>query len=402
VAAYQEIPVAMKASHCLAIAVLLGASCASSQQGEPDATTREESIDASLAVDASPSVDATEPHDATGEAASESGTVLAIACDPMLLAAAAPPLLSQTGCFEPGVPGQPIAAFFPYEVNSPLWSDGAVKSRFLRVPAGQTIQVKDCDQNPVLCLPIDQGGAPEDEGHFDLPVGSMLIKIFRLQDRLIETRFLIRVSDAQWSRYSYAWNEEATEASLLTDAMDRAVGEQVWHYPSQQECIQCHTGAAGRSLGLTTPQLDRVTAEGNQLDRMVALGLLPARPKAIPPYPDPRKPGPVAQRARAYLQANCSFCHRPAGPFSSMDMRFVTDLPDMNICNVPTVRGVVDANVPAIRLVPGDPSTSAVSVRMHNRAGYAMPRLGTNLVDPDGAAVVDQWISELSGCQTSP
>ena len=131
------------------------------------------------------------------------------------------------------------------------------------------------------------------------------------------------------------------------------------------------------------------------------MGLLSGRPKALAPYPDPRKPGPAADRARAYLQTNCSFCHRPAGPFSDMDMRYVTALYDMNICNVPTVRGVVDPNVPPMRLVPGDPTASAVSVRMHNRSGYAMPKLGSNLVDPDGVAVVDQWISEITSCQTS-
>ena len=180
------------------------------------------------------------------------------------------------------------------------------------------------------------------------------------------------------------------------------MGSQVWHYPSRQECIQCHTAAAGRALGLTTSQLDRETSTGNQLDRLVAMGLLPKRPKALPPYPDPRKPGPVAERARAYLQSNCSFCHRPAGPFSDMDMRYVTPLFSMKLCNVPSIRGAIDVNVPPIRLVPGNPAASAVSTRMHNRSGYAMPKIGSNVVDPDGAAVVDQWITELTGCPTGP
>ena len=40
------------------------------------------------------------------------------------------------------------------------------------------------------------------------------------------------------------------------------------------------------------------------------------------------------------------------------------------------------------------------SYRMHNRSGYAMPKIGSNLVDVDGVAVVDQWISELVDCST--
>jgi len=39
---------------------------------------------------------------------------------------------------------------------------------------------------------------------------------------------------------------------------------------------------------------------------------------------------------------------------------------------------------------------------MHNRSGYAMPKIGSNLVDPDGVAVVDQWISELTSCPVPP
>ena len=85
-----------------------------------------------------------------------------------------------------------------------------------------------------------------------------------------------------------------------------------------------------------------------------------------------------------------------------MDLRYVTTLFDMNICNVPTVRGIVDANVPPLRLVPGTPEASALSVRMHNRSGYAMPKLGSNLVDPDGMAVVDAWIRATTSCPLAP
>jgi hypothetical protein len=85
-----------------------------------------------------------------------------------------------------------------------------------------------------------------------------------------------------------------------------------------------------------------------------------------------------------------------------MDLRYVTTLFDMNVCNVPTVRGIVDGNVPALRLVPGTPDTSALSVRMHNRAGYAMPKIDSNLVDPDGMAVVDAWIRDIAACPLAP
>jgi hypothetical protein len=89
-------------------------------------------------------------------------------------------------------------------------------------------------------------------------------------------------------------------------------------------------------------------------------------------------------------------------------MRYATSLFDMNVCDVPTVRGSIDPNVPNVpnvppmRLLPGQPTASAISVRMHNRAGYAMPKIGSNLVDTEGAAVVDQWIGELTSCAVAP
>jgi hypothetical protein len=84
-----------------------------------------------------------------------------------------------------------------------------------------------------------------------------------------------------------------------------------------------------------------------------------------------------------------------------MDMRYGTSLLAMNVCNVRVQRGSGYSDVPQFRVVPGKPSESALSFRMHDRvAGYTMPRVGSNLVDPTGTAVVDQWISELAGCST--
>jgi len=277
-----------------------------------------------------------------------------------------------------------------------------VKARFLRLPPGTTIKVKDCDLDPSACLPLEQGGTPEDEGHFDLPVGSILVKNFSLQGTLLETRLLVHASATIWKGYSYEWDPAVTTAHLLEDAKDRVVGAQVWHYPSGQECLQCHTAAAGRSLGPTSRQLDRDTPEGNQLDRMVARGLLAVRPKRLAPYPDPRLAGPVEDRARSYLQSNCSFCHRPGGPFSDMDLRYATSLLDTQLCDVPILRGSGDPALPPLRLVPGKPAESNLSFRMHNRDGYPMPKIGSNVVDPVGAALVDQWISGITSCPASP
>jgi hypothetical protein len=68
------------------------------------------------------------------------------------------PKLSQTGCIDPNpfsnpqVPITMASAVVPYEVNSPLWSDGAYKIRGMRLPAtGLKIHVKNCVADPAEC-----------------------------------------------------------------------------------------------------------------------------------------------------------------------------------------------------------------------------------------------------------
>ena len=43
---------------------------------------------------------------------------------------------------------------------------------------------------------------------------------------------------------------------------------QSWFFPSRNDCLRCHTQAAGRSLGLETSQMNRDAPDGggNQLD----------------------------------------------------------------------------------------------------------------------------------------
>ena len=44
-------------------------------------------------------------------------------------------MLSQTGCVDPRDPTKLAVSVLPYEVNSPLWSDGADKQRGMALPA---------------------------------------------------------------------------------------------------------------------------------------------------------------------------------------------------------------------------------------------------------------------------
>ena len=250
---------------------------------------------------------------------------------------AEPMLLSQTGCVDPTAPTKAAASLIPYDVNSPLWSDGAAKERYVFLPPGTKVHVKDCAVEPATCMPIDSGGSGEDEGHWDLPVGTVLMNVFAVGGKRIETRLLMHRAETTWQGYSFEWNDAETDATLLPDLKDKVVGDQTWHYPSRSQCLECHTKAGGRSLGLTTAQLNRdyAYADGtlNQLDKFEALGLFDATPTRIAGLPDPKGSADLELRARSYLQANCSLCHRPGGPVSDVDLRSTTAFKDTSLCN---------------------------------------------------------------------
>src|SRR5262249_7308322 len=137
----------------------------------------------------------------------------------------------------------------------------------------------------------------------------------------------------------------------------------------------------------------------NQLATLDHIGLFDVPPPAMAPvFPAPNSNAPVEQRARAYLHANCSFCHRPQGNGGGpADLRFSTPPPGMGVCDAAPQNG--DLGLPDAKLVvPGMPSSSIVSLRMHTLDVHRMPPLATRVVDTVGAQVVDDWITATTAC----
>ena len=295
-----------------------------------------------------------------------------------------PARLSETGCFDPQRAWQPMSGVLPFEVNAPLWSDGAAKERFLALPDGKQIHI-------------------EANGDWTLPIGSVLIKHFRLGGRLIETRFLVRHTDGDWSGYTYEWSEDQSEAFLLESAKVKQLGDQTWNYPSRAQCLACHTEAAGRSLGLETAQLNRTTTYAetgrlaNQLTTLNRIGMfdtpLTEAPAFLASLPNPHNTAePLERRARSYLHANCAMCHQPGGPGRGPeDFRFTTPTTAMGAIGVEPTQ--TDFGVTGAKLIyPGRPDLSILSLRTHMLETGRMPPLGRNVVDAKGVALLDQWI----------
>ena len=301
-----------------------------------------------------------------------------------------PSTLSATGCVAAGNPTQPASGVIPYAVNAPFWSDGAVKERHFAIPDGTKI-------------------ARTPAGDFDFPAGSVILKSFRLGGQLIETRLFMRHPDGVWAGYTYEWNSGQTAATRVIGGKTRQVGGQTWIYPSEGECMQCHTSAAGFSLGPEISQLNgsltypSTGQTANQLATLEHINLfttpLPGPPATLAALADPAdSTKSLSDRARAYLQTNCAQCHRPGGPTpSSMDLRATTALAAMNACDAPPQAG--DLGIANARLIaPGDAARSVLVARMNRRDLNGMPPIGSGVIDSSGVVLLTAWVNSLGSC----
>lgn len=298
--------------------------------------------------------------------------------------ASLPKKLSRTGCIDPADLQRPPAGAISYDINLPFWSDGADKSRWFHLPDGGKLSI----------LP---------DGDLDLPSGSVVTKHFSRGDTPIETRLFVRHDDGLWAGYSYAWDADGSDATLLTAGETREVAGAPWIFPGRDECLFCHSDAAGRTLGLELAQLDRTITrdDGTEIDQLAhfaELGIL-RDPPPVTPLPGLTSDAPVAARARAYLHSNCSQCHRPDAPSgrADLDLRFAVPLAEVGVCDRNPRAG--DLDLPDARLlVPGDPARSILSARMHTLGSTRMPGLASAIVDDAGVALIDEWISALAAC----
>jgi uncharacterized repeat protein (TIGR03806 family) len=317
-----------------------------------------------------------------------------------------PQKLSQLGCMDPLDPSKPGPGLIPYTVNVPFWSDGADKQRWVALPDGKQAHI----------LP---------DGDIDFPNGTVLVKSFTVGNTLIETRLFMRHDDGVWAGYTYEWDADGKDATLVLGGKKKALSDtQSWIYPSGAQCLTCHNDAAGHSLGPELRQLNTLEVypatnrRAPQLETWSHLGLFdtplpsqatapdmgPAPPEAQAALPvitgDPSGQTPVSPdaRARAWLHVNCSFCHRPMGPGRGpQDLRVDRSFKETMLCGTAPTEG--DLGVAgATLLTPGLPEKSIVSLRIHALDDKRMPPLASLVVDQNGADIIDTWIRSLTAC----
>ena len=311
---------------------------------------------------------------------------LALAGPGLTAEPAAPPLLSQTGLY--AAPGRIDPRNLPYAPQYPLWSDGAAKSRWLRLPPGSVIGTRE----PLA---------------WDFPVGTKVWKEFQFGGRRVETRLIWKTGPDRWVFASYAWNAAQDEARLAPPEGLKAVvalaSGKAHDLPSVADCLACHSpGGRPGLLGLNALQLspdrDPGAIHGEPLrPGMATLASLerghrfrPRRPEWLRRPPRIPAANPLERAVRGYLASNCGNCHeggRPPNP-AGLDLRAIAR---------------AGAGGAAAGIVPGEPGRSLLATRMASRdPAEQMPPLATVLPDEEALAKVRAWIRGLGGSPAAP
>lgn len=305
----------------------------------------------------------------------------------------------------------------PYDVNTPLFMDHALKLR-------------------TVWIPRDGRGEFVSHARYDLPVGTVLSKTFfypaskgiaqaapgwdgnvagldLARTLLVETRLLVRQS-LGWEALPYVWRGDDAYLSVggAIEEFDLAVDSVPtpldYVVPTRNECASCHATAADaelRPLGIKTRQLNRGyhRAAVNQLDAWRERGLLAGLPDA-PGWPRNADwlsgEASTEHLARSYLDANCGHCHNPESVVDTTGLWLdyqVHPLRRMGACKPPIAAGRGTGGRP-YSIVPGDPDASILTFRMGaTHPSERMPELGRTLVDRRAVDIVRRWVGSLPG-----
>lgn len=316
----------------------------------------------------------------------------------------APQRLSETGVFSDLPAREPMRGLLGYSVQSPLWSDGADKRRWLALPEAESVRFAA-------------------SGSWEFPEGTVFIKHFdmafdeREPSRLtpLETRLLVAGAGGEYYGMTYRWTADGSDAELVTDGLFETLQvtdangnlrAQTYFYPGPSDCATCHSQAAGHVLGVRTAQLNGpgdVASGGsdNQLLQWLEWGVFDNAPEraALDGYP---RLAPLTDstrslqdRVRSYWDSNCSMCHGvQASIRAEWDARYETPLEQQHVVSAGSLNGGRDGALYLIE--PGSPAQSILYQRNSTlTSGLRMPPVGTHRIDELYLEQLDLWIRSL-------
>jgi cytochrome c553 len=332
----------------------------------------------------------------------------------------APALLSETGLYAGEGTTRIDPLNRPFSPQYPLWTDGATKRRWIRLPEGTAIDATNLSR-------------------WEFPIGTRFWKEFSFDGRKVETRMLWRVSAGGWVFATYVWNEAQTDAALAPEAGVPGIAEVApgkrHSIPGIADCRSCHDSARTEILGFDALNLsddrDPNAPHGEPLTRdMITLKTLtnegriyPQRPELIATPPRIDAATPEQRAALGYLSTNCGSCHNRESSIASLGLILKHTVsgsgpstssgppraessggirepgtPECTPALATTVgkRGhwVVPEAPEASRLInPGHPESSAIVRRMKSRRPSSqMPPLGSVVADKQGVDLMTSWV----------
>ncbi|QJB30172.1 hypothetical protein HF329_02135 [Chitinophaga oryzae] len=287
-----------------------------------------------------------------------------------------------------------------YDLSTPLFTDYAVKDRFVVLPDGKAAQYTA-------------------QGPLDFPDSTFIIKNFAYTSPehkkvMIETRLLFKdPADKNWKVMNYLWNDQQTEAvkwilgkkipvTLLDDSGEKI--STVYQMPNTNDCKRCHInnsvltpiGPKARNLNFTL-----AGQTTGQLQQWASAGMLQGLPAtAIPQLPDWKDSVhyTVNERARAYLDVNCAHCHTKGG--DAFNTGLFLEYEQKGNDHLGIMKQPVSAGGGAGGLnydvIPGDPLHSILVHRMNSaEPGTAMPELARTVIHKEGVALIRQWVAQM-------
>jgi len=298
---------------------------------------------------------------------------------------------------------QPNNNVLPYELNSPLFTDYALKKRFIWMQHGQSASII------------------KEEEIFNFPNATILIKNFYYsketyrEKQIIETRLLVKTNN-EWIAYPYVWNEDQTEANykvtgkVIRVDFNNPTGEkQTINYvvPNKNQCKNCHNNNNKIApIGPTPMNINKEIryAEGdveNQLTKWSKEGYLSnyedqKEYKKLPKWKNVSEN--IVDRARAYLDINCAHCHNPKGSantsglFLSYQQENSTKL---GVFKTPVATGRGSGGF-VFDIYPSKASKSIFMFRMSStEPDIMMPELGRVSVHKEGVDLIRSWIDSM-------
>ncbi len=329
--------------------------------------------------------------------------------------------LSDYNFFEGPLKNQkPLPDVLPYEPASSLFTDYALKKRFVWMPKNT------------------KGTFAGDGNILELPTGAVLIKTFYYENvqgfasadgvRIIETRIMIRKADG-WIFAEYVWNDEQTEAYLdmngsftpisWTDA-NNVTRSTNYRIPSEAQCTVCHkstTSVNGTNISISVPigiepqnmnfNYNYGTETKNQLIKWIESGFLapgftlPNAENTSVHYGDTSKS--IELRARSYMDINCAHCHSDGKHCDYRPLRLSLTETKNNNTNMGVCVETADMQdfEPALAtlVTPGNINRSMLYHRLNTTdEAYRMPLHGRSVIHEEGIALIEQWINSLENC----